>query len=319
MARRLISAQGLGCFVLAVSCASPGPGTGGDELPGEALALRFAWPPELSADVEVKRLRVREGEREASSRLIEARYRMRTEPRPDSLRVVSEDLRVTSVDGRATSESLGDGKEGADAAIAALAPTLRVDAEGHVLEVEGLEALRRQTAERLAQASPQAAAQAARIAELTITPEALSEHWGAAVESWVGLEVEPGARYDMEVNDARPGTLEISERVACFEGDADTGCLRLRLESWLDADEGAAQQQIQSAGRELVGQLGGGELPADAAVSVEVREEIELVTEPERLVPHFVRVRRERRIEAEHAGERRSALRIDETEHRYRY
>ena len=75
----------------------------------------------------------------------------------------------------------------------------------------------------------------------------------------------------------------------------------------------AVAQLIQSAARELAGQLGAGELPADAALSVEMREEVELVTEPERLVPHFVRVRRERRIEAEHAGERRSALRIDET------
>jgi hypothetical protein len=39
---------------------------------------------------------------------------------------------------------------------ALIAPTLRVDAEGKVLEVEGSEELRRQTAERIAAASPQA-------------------------------------------------------------------------------------------------------------------------------------------------------------------
>jgi hypothetical protein len=317
VATRLRPALGIACLALASSCAGPGAEPGG-EVPGE-LTLTFAWPSDLRADVEVKRLRVREGERGTSSRAIEARYRLRTEPRPDSLRVVSEDLRVTSIDGRVASESLRDASEGADAAVAAFAPTLRVDAEGHVLEVEGLAALRRRTAEQIAQASPRAASQAAQIAEMAITPATLSEHWGAAVESWVGLEVEPGARYDMEVNDARPGTLEVSERVACFPGDEGTGCLRLVLESWLDAEHDAAQQEIQSAARELVGQLGAGELPADAALSVEMREEVELVTEPERLVPHFVRVRRERRIEAEHAGERRSALRIDETEHRYRY
>lgn len=318
VATGLTSALRLACLVLAPSCAGPGADPGG-ELPGEALTLRFAWPADLRADVEVKRVRVRQGEREESSRVIEARYRLRTEAQPDALRIVSEHLKITSTDGRAVSGPPLDWIHGADPTLAALAPTLRIDGEGTLLEVEGIEALRRQTAERIAQASPQAASRAARIAEMAITPETLAEHWGAAVESWVGLEVEPGARYDMEVNDARPGTLEVSERVACFDGDEGTGCLRLRLESRLDAADDAAQQQIRSAARELAGELGGGELPADTALSVELREEIELVTEPERLVPHFVRVRRERRIEADHAGERRSALRIDETEHRYRY
>jgi hypothetical protein len=69
----------------------------------------------------------------------------------------------------------------------------------------------------------------------------------------------------------------------------------------------------------MIAQLGAPELPAHAIVAVEMREELELLTEPERLIPHLVRTRRETRIEVEHAGERGSLVRVDETEHRYRY
>lgn len=61
-------------------------------------------------------------------------------------------------------------------------------------------------------------------------------------------------------------------------------------------------------------------VPANANVRLtEWRDAIELLTEPERLVPHRVRWRRELRFEFDVAGERASLSRIDETEHRYRY
>lgn len=317
MRSRQLSALLFATFLALAGCAGPTSETAASEPAGDALTLAFGWPTDLAAVVDVKRLNVRDDGRTNPEHLVELRYRLRTEPYPGALRIVSEGVQVTSIDGRTSSGSSLDGVEGAEATVVALAPTLRVDADGTVLEVEGLEALRRQTAERIAAASPRARAQADRIAQLTITPEKLSEHWAAAVESWVGMEVELGASYEMEVNEARPGTLEVSERVPCFEGASDTLCVRLRLESWLDPDAGAAE--FQSAARGVLAQLGGPELPLDALRSVELRETIDLVTEPERLIPHFVRVRRETRFEAEAAGEKRSLSRIDETQHRYRY
>lgn len=280
----------------------------------EELTLSFAWPGDLTAVVDVKRVRFRDDGRSDLERVVEARYRIRTEPQLGGLRIVSEGLQITRVDGRLVMNAAVDDPE---ATAALLVPTLRVDAEGKVLEVEGLEGLRRQTAERIAAESPQAAAQAEWIARMALSPEKLTEHWTSAVESWVGMELEVGATYEMEVNEARPGTLEVSERMPCLPGGAAGRCLQLRLESWLDGEAGAAQ--VGPLARELAAQLGAPELPPDSLRLVEMREVVELVTEPERLVPHLVRTRRETRFEVAAGGERRSMTRIDETEHRYRY
>ena len=102
-----------------------------------------------------------------------------------------------------------------------------------------------------------------------------------------------------------------------FPGAEERPWIRLRLESWPEGDAGTAERQ--SALRDVLPQLGAAEFPAEAIKAVEMREELDLRTEPVRLVPHFVRTRRETRIEAEHAGERGSLSRVEETEHRYRY
>jgi hypothetical protein len=60
-------------------------------------------------------------------------------------------------------------------------------------------------------------------------------------------------------------------------------------------------------------------LPAELDLSMHVDETFELVTEPDRLLPHRVWVRRETRTEVTLRGMRRSETKVEETEHRYRY
>ena len=262
----------------------------GPAASGEILTLSFAWPRDLAAEVELKRVSIRDDGRSNPQHVVEARYRLRTESQAGGLRIVSEGLRITRIDGRPEGTPAVTGLGDAEATAALLAPTLRVDAEGRVLEVEGLDELRRRMAAGIAAASPQAAPRAEQIARIALSPERLSEHWASAVESWVGMELELGATYAMEVNEARPGTLEVSERMACFPGGAINRCVQLRLESWLDGEMGTAQ--LQSQARDLLGQLGAPDLPVEALRSLELRESVELLTEPERLIPHFVRSRR---------------------------
>lgn len=287
---------------------------------GEILTLAFAWPRDLTAEVELKRVSIRSDGRSDPQHVVEAHYRLRTESQGGGLRIVSEGLQIARIDGRPEVGPAATGLDDAEVMAALLAPTLRVDAEGSVLEVEGLEAMRRRMAESIAAANPQATPRAEQIARIALSPERLSEHWTSAVEFWIGMELEVGATYEMEVEvagETRPGTLEVSERVACFPGGARGRCVRLLLESWLDPDAGTAQ--FQSLARDLATQLGASDLPDDTLRSLEQRETVDLLTEPDRLIPHLVRARRETRFEIETENERRAVSKIDETEHRYRY
>ena len=312
---RLAQRSALGltvCLSVGAGCAGSRDGRASDEAAGEALTLAFAWPRDLAAEVEVERIRIQQDQRGETKRVIRARYRVRSEPQADALRVVSEDPRVTSIDGRAVSDSAAGGTERAKATLGPLAPTLRVDHDGRVLEVEGLEALRQQAVQAVARATPRVALQADEIARTAITPEKLSEHWVAAVQRWVGLEVQLGTTHELQLEDGRPGTLEVSQRVTCFPGAQESRCIRLRLASSREGDAGSAE--LRSTFLELLSQIGAS--PADASLAVETHEELEVRTEPERLVPHFVRMRREMRVDG---GERGSARRVVQTEHVYRY
>jgi hypothetical protein len=261
-----MSAVGL-CALL--GCAgSPGK-PARDAAAGEVVTLAFAWPADLVADVDVKRVRTSDEAGTKRERVIEARYRLRTEPRPGALRVVSEDLRVISIDGRPVNASPA-GVAGADTSLAALAPTLQVDAEGHVVEVEGLSELRRQLGALIAGSAPEAAPRAEQIAGLALSPEKLSEHWTTAVESWVGMELELGASYEMEFDEGQPGTLEVSERLPCSATDGERRCVRLLLESSLGGEAGT--ETLRSQARDVTGQIGATDVPAEVFESMEMRE-----------------------------------------------
>jgi hypothetical protein len=287
---------------------------------GEARTLTFAWPEDLEADVEVRKLRSGNNGRSRFERVIEGRYRLRTEPRGDALRVASEGLELTNLDGQRQTKSPADAIDDAAASVL-LAPTLLVDRDGTLREVEGIQELRRQVAERIAaKLAPEMADRAEGIAARVLSQEKLSELWSTAVETWIGMEVEPGEAYETEVEEggySRPGSLEVSEPIACASGEGDSPCLRLVLETWLNGENG--DPSVVSSARELFAELGAA-LPEDASIRMtEWRDTVELVTEPERLIPHRVRWRREMRFDFDVSGEQFSLSRIDETEHRYRY
>jgi hypothetical protein len=282
------------------------------ETPSEQLT--YAWSAGMAAEVFVRTTRIRADGREQPQRSIETRHRIRTEPHPRGLRVVADAFEILRIDGREAS-----GPTPFDHPAAAfLAPTLVVGGDGQVVEVEGLAALRASLAARAA-GDAKSGVRAERVAELAASPERLTAHWAHAVGLWIGRTVKPGKVYAVvsrSGGESRPASIHVSEPVRCFEEDPVPRCLRLVLESSSSGREG--RKETRDRVRALSSELGVADLPVDAIRSAEELETISVVTEPERLVPHSVQVRRERRIELDD-GTSRTLQAIDETQHLYRW
>ena len=139
----------LAAAMLTLGCAGTPAGDAGDLAPAasEVQTLTFAWPDDLEADVEVRTVRIQDDGRARSERAIDARYRLRSEPRGESLRIVSEGLTLASVDGQPQTQRPADTADD-PAGAALLAPTVLVHRDGTLLEVEGIPELRREVAKR---------------------------------------------------------------------------------------------------------------------------------------------------------------------------
>jgi hypothetical protein len=145
-------------------------------LGSSPVRLSFAWPADLQGEVFARTAKIRSDGRERPERSVETRHRIRTEPHERGLRVVAEDLQILRVDGqdRPMTAPMSDPN------MLFLAPTLVVGKSGEVLEVEGLDALRRSIAERAA-ASPTTAERAGQVAAIAASQDRVTAHWNSAV------------------------------------------------------------------------------------------------------------------------------------------
>jgi hypothetical protein len=281
----------------------------------EPVVLRFAWPEDLTARVEVRVRRVRDSGAGSTEKSVEARYSLRSEPHPFGLRIAAEALEILRADGKPYH---GFVDPASAPALLYLASSFVVDEQGAVVEVKGIEALRKEVSEGLA--GHVTSAQREAVARLAANESRIVQHWMHGVAQWVGMELEPGATYEAELEDGfttSPGLLEVSEPIACSEDDPEPRCLRLRVTSELGGAAGAESQQAQF--RAVTGMLGVEGLPADVIQAFESSDTTEVVVEPESLVPHRIFTRREKRFVASAEGETMTITSLDEEERRYVY
>jgi hypothetical protein len=300
---------------LGMACAGGSSRSAQNEPEPEPVVLRVAWPEDLTARVEVRVRRVRDSGAGSTEKSVEARYTLRSEPHPFGLRIAAEALEILRADGKPYH---GFVDPASDPALLYLASSFVVDEQGAVVEVEGIEALRKEVSEGLA--GHVTSAQREAVARLAANESRIVQHWMHGVAQWVGMELEPGATYEAELEDGfttSPGLLKVSEPIACSEDDPEPRCVRLRVTSELGGAVGAESQQAQF--RAVTGMLGVEGLPADVIQAFESSDTTEVVVEPESLVPHRIFTRREKRFVVSAEGETMTITSLDEEERRYVY
>lgn len=275
--RRLLAAAGLAA---ALACAGPG----GEAPVGKSgVALRFDWPAGLVAEVELVRSLRRSdpgGEVAATQRLA---WRWRVEATEGGgRRIAAERVRLQEPETGATRpwDALSPERR---RRLAALVPTLHVDAEGRLREA------------RAPDGEPLGGEARERAAAL----------WEALVARWSGRTLEPGA--------TRSGEGE--RRLALFDGLALPVATATGAGQWLPCHEDAAQPRCLEL--EASARSGGGGPPASAPATlrrVALEEESYLVSEPQGLVPHYFE--RTRRLEIALAQDAGAPVALESLEQR---
>ncbi|HKE12696.1 MAG TPA: hypothetical protein VKE73_14100 [Myxococcota bacterium] len=232
--------------------------------------MHFAWPVGLTARVEYQQ----EGEARTpqgpESIVFRSSHRMRVEQAQEGIRVVHDEfllLPVTSGQGAKSSGNAGpqDPLEPEPSGqVGDLLPDLIVDRTGNLMRISGIDRLRQEALERMAKGTEQTPDSRARLerwiahaisdAELT---ERAKRDWSALVSFWVGARVPAGVTDTPAAGGSAASRLSVTPRVPCDAGDKSSRCVRIELESH----------------------------PAP-----ELRHTLFLVTEPDRLVPHELRV-----------------------------
>ena len=259
------------------SVSSPAPKAGTSEVSaptGEIIELHFAWPVGLTAQVEFQESREANAPPGMESIVFRSRHRMRVEPAEEGIRVVHDQFSLepaTSAEG-AKSPSGSSPRDSLetepDAQVGDLLPDFIVDHTGKLLRIAGTDRLRADALERMASGTEESAESRARleryiahaISDVELTQRAARD-WNALVSFWVGARLAAGVTSSPGTgggaNATGSGQVTVTPRVPCDPGDHSATCVRIELES---------------------------------RPSPELRNTVLLVTEPDRLVPHELRV-----------------------------
>lgn len=269
-----------------------------------SVALRFGWPQGFAARVTGFESRhLVSGGMEDESRT-DLSYRVRLEPSPEGSRIRYDDFALRHPK---TSELVSlRSVPGLEALSLALRPSFVVSPDGRFSGTPGLDddvALINRELDAL-QARPEPLPEGAPLLPTRFSAELFRRHapveWWPLVEMWTGREVEPGARYELDLVTRMPllagapirmdGELHVSKRCACDGGDGPRRCIELVLVTKADPLE-----LLPLLGAEAERQEGEGPAPV-TVTKLELDETVRLVTEPETLVPHRVESRTRARL-----------------------
>jgi len=242
----------------------------GSALTGELVDLHFAWPVGLTARVEYQERGESKTLQGVETVVFRSSHRMRVEQADDGIRVIHDEFSlepVTSAEGAKSPDnsSQQDALETEpDQPVGDLLPDLIVDRTGRLVRITGTDRLRADALERMSKGTEPSAESRARLERFithAVSDDALTERatrdWNALVSFWAGERLAVGVTSAALGGGGAPGQLSVTPRVPCAAGDRAAKCVRIELESH---------------------------------PTPELRQTILLVTEPDRLVPHEVRV-----------------------------
>jgi len=303
---------------LLAACASapkPPPAAGSHmpagPVPEGPVALRFAWPEGLTAQVTYFTSRLRTDEEPESG---ESRYRMVVRGEGDALKVVSEDVELPPEAQAAASEPVN-------------IPTVVVSRAGDFLRIEGTEAVFAKV-EKLLEQQGQTAEQKEQVLGILRAGlvEGAKETWHVQVAAWRGVTLEQGKPVTRQARMSPPAlasvvvpvteTLSYEGAVPCAEGETEKRCVRLTfqarpVESELPGVKAAFLARVKALAMD-----GAPDYELD---ELQVENRTELVTEPGSLIPHRVRTTRRTRVVFRADQERTEDDQREEVEYVYDY
>lgn len=322
--------------LLVLACAGAGGGGGGDD--GESfpdtVTLRFDWAGGSEARVETRRRVHKRSDGADRSYAFDAAYTQRAESLGDRLRIATLDFQLKGVDrdtlGAAASTDGGVLARDRTPLLTLIAPTLVVDAEAEVLDVEGLEALSDFWHSHVPEPAPGDVA-GQRIWEF-VYGGVFSEQafrmraalvWDRLVGAWAGAElalgetyVSPhGGEFMLFPGVTFPVSVEVGalSRVGCG-GGRGSDCVRLRLRHAADPDRLAV---VLSESLRRMSPESAGDWQVHSYV---LESEVELLTEPDTLRPHRALLRDHSRLVMQGGGEGLQEYdKVTETEYRWRW
>ena len=261
-----------------------------------SAALAYGWHAGITTRVEYafEKKRTQQGVERGQS--LSGSYVLRTSEHPGGIRIDFSEVQ-TRIDG-------DDGGAGEHVvklmeAVASNPPAYVVSPAGEVTEVVGLAELTERTREVVASTLDDAPAEvrerllgllAQMLTERNLLAQ-LQQEWNRDVGQWIGAELEQGYLYEIDFEAPVPlfgnvtvpshGTYEYLGRTKCDAQSADARCVILAFNS--SVDEQGSRPILEALFNRL-----GVTPPDDLVFTVDYR--VELVTEPDTLLPHRVQV-----------------------------
>lgn len=274
------------------------------ETNGDVVALRFGWPAGLSADVTYRWTRTKKGKPPLSSSLT---ARLTVAAEGDGLRV---SYRGWKRDAAATAPAQGSSLSSFEK-MAAI-----VDKKGSLVRIDGNlspdDARRVTTASMTGtSAGPDATNKMAELIPL-VTQQNAAQTWQMLVETWAGADIPIGRDVETEEDSpvpVLPGTtlktrfkIRAARRVDC-PGQTGKRCVELKLRT--QPDPASLAKVVEAIGAKF------GTNGLGSAGDLSAVEELTLVTEPDRLLPHQLDVTKTIGV--------KEGARIDKTTWTFRY
>jgi hypothetical protein len=293
----------------------------------ERVQLVFDWPQRLKSQASFQLKSSKRGEQ----------YEMRGESQM-SLRPAGQDelLVSTRVTRHQLSGALGGGQDKEKEAYlqsvvkATLTelPDYVVNTDGEFVRVQNLSAYHRRVQDALLKGlpagKPEAHAKARQMVQSMLTEErlavSLQDEWGNLVGNWAGGSYAPGQTYRFTVPYQAPAleqrsfpmqmTQQLVGHVPCHAGAKGQACVRL-----LQTTRVAGPEYTQAMS-DYVRKTAGGDV---RVTEMEVLATVELVADPETLLPYTTSKKETKRVTVSAGGRSSSSEDVKETSASYRY
>jgi hypothetical protein len=292
----------------------------------ETVGLAFGWTPGLRASVTYVKTRTTVAD-ERSSRSGTSKYTLLADVDGDNLRIRFENPTFELGGAQKLPASVQAQLVGQ---VANLMPDYLVTQKGEFVGLHDLPDFQRRLRALMVDILPKDAdpkligqVQSFVTSEAFVTSTA-AEQWNAVVGAWLGAELEVGEQYtysEKQPVPVFPGqqvlmhyTFSATRLSPCRRGGTKRTCAELEMRSTADAEDTKAI--IQS----VVSSLAGKQLPQTPVFkTLEVENVVQLVTEPDGLVPHACTVTRTVKGTISVDGRDQHVEQVDETTVTYTY
>jgi hypothetical protein len=280
----------------------------------DVVNLGFCWRPGLTAKVTASSLRTQTGAPDRGSTF---RYTLSVLKQGEQLRIRLDDP-VADLSGARAPVS-PEAQARVDEQLEGLLPDFLVTPEGKMVglaDLAGYQARLRAMIDRaLPKTVDRAAAQKAidaATSEAVLTAR-LHQQWQILVAAWLGVALPVGVEQTRHSKLGQPGqpgvaithTFGATKRVPCQRGGTERQCVQLDLRSVPDQDSMNARMGQLTAAL-------GKKLPATTRPkSVSVAETVQLIAEPECLIPHSFTRSQTQTVVLDHGDREETIQRVD--------